>query len=376
MENVRKEMEGLKQKFRELESRKQDFFKKFADFLLEQEQKEYVLNLPELNDGYERVMAVRDEKQSLINRIIAIKELLKEKERFEEERKETRDSIRELEKANTSLYENMGRAGYQAYKEEHLEQKVFSQVFSTLEEEKEKINTFEVELSKTSHREGNIFKKLMTRSKEVYLKSNQNLRLRNLTRIYQKAGETLGGMPGISWDENESLKHAFLPYYKNREKQDELLGRDENLAHGEKELRNRMEELGVYRNSGKRIQEIEQEILFLDEKQDQEKIYFGQSWWAIDKKKRKEFKTPAYHVKEKNSLDKAELLLVEEQAELERIIRRQELSGILNVQEKEASRISNRIDQLQNDLDRKKSEIEQSRNELKELSPENSGKDG
>ena len=107
----------------------------------------------------------------------------------------------------------MGRAGFQAFREGILSEEKFGDIFMSLEEEKSKINTFEVELKKSDAREGGFFKKIMNRSREVYLKSNQNLRIRNLAKIFQKAGEALGDTE-IPWEEHEYLKHAFLPYYK------------------------------------------------------------------------------------------------------------------------------------------------------------------
>ena len=83
----------------------------------------------------------------------------------------------------------MGRAGYQAYREGLLTGESYRDIFSGLEDQREKINTFEVELKKSDEERGglNFFKKIAHRSREVYLKSNQSMRLRNLVKIYQKS---------------------------------------------------------------------------------------------------------------------------------------------------------------------------------------------
>ncbi|MBI9102958.1 MAG: hypothetical protein JEY99_11115 [Spirochaetales bacterium] len=370
MENMRKELDVLKAKFKVIEDDRKIFFKDFADFLLDDPQKEAVSALPELEDGINRLASINGEKDLLKNKVKEINDLLDEKVRIEDARKNTRDVVRELEKANMSLYENMGRSGYQAYQDGLLKGEGFASVFLTLEEEKEKINTFEVELKRSGEGEANFFKKIMNRSREVYLKSNQSMRIRNLVKIYQKAGETIGEMDPVPWEENDSLKHAFLPFYKNREKQDELTKRDTELSLDEQKVRDKMEVLGVQRNSGKKIQELIDGMDFQDDKLDQEKFYLGQSWWGLDKKKQKEFSIPAELKKVKDSLDKADSELKEAQEILEKKIRVDELTERLKMQDKDRQKLENKLNQIKDDLNRKNSEIEETKKELESLKDE------
>ena len=215
MEKIRKQLEMLKGDFRELADRKNGFMIRFAEFLLSGDQDDRIAEYSELKEGVERINGIKSAIEGYENNISEINKIIDNLDDLEEQRKNTRSSIRDLDKANQSLYENMGRAGYQAFKEGFLTGEGYAAVFSSLEEEKEKINTFEVELKKGSSGETGFFKKLVKSSKNVYLKSNQNLRLRNLVKIYQKAGEALGEMD-FPVNDYEPLKNAFSPYFKNR----------------------------------------------------------------------------------------------------------------------------------------------------------------
>ena len=55
MENMRKDLESLKKRFREFEDRKRLFFRDFGDFILEEPQSEAASGIDALADGLNRV---------------------------------------------------------------------------------------------------------------------------------------------------------------------------------------------------------------------------------------------------------------------------------------------------------------------------------
>ena len=357
MENMRKELDNLKTKFTGLEEKKEAFLRSFGNFLLEDKQKQQTEGLAGLSEAYDEISTLIINKSGIDSQIKEITSLLEQKKVLEDERKEARDAYRDLEKANLTLYENMGRAGFLAFQEGIITGESFDAIFAALSEGKEKINTFEVELKKSGAEEGGLIKKFMTRSREVYLKSNQNVRLRNLTKVYQKAGEALGEVDGIPWEENDSLKHAFLPFYKNKEKQTGLLDLDESLSQKEQDLGTQMEGLGVRRNSRKRIQELQDELEVYNEQYENAVVALGDIWWTLDEKERAILTLPEDLKAIKSELDEEGDALSEAREVLERKIQRKELTESLSLLEKERQKLENRIQQLNGDLDRKKSEI-------------------
>ena len=128
--------------------------------------------------------------------------------------------------------------------------------------------------------------------------------------------------------------------------------------------------LGIQRNSGKRLQDLADDMGFQDEKMSQEKTFLGQTWWTMDKKNRKLFKKPSNLEEAKNGLDGEEKRLIDDQKLLEREIRRKELSDKMAIQEKDAQRLKNRINQVSEELERKQAEIKDTLKELEDLSDE------
>ena len=62
-----------------------------------------------------------------------------------------------------------------------------------------------------------------------------------------------------------------------------------------------METMGIHRNVGKRVSEIEEQIALEKQQADQEKIFLAEAWWKIPNTKKKEFSIPDDLAEEKNS---------------------------------------------------------------------------
>jgi len=383
MDNIKSAIDGNDSRQKDLKKRKASLCGETGRNLWEEESSRKALaSLAELKPTLTALEELYRKREELQGTADELNRILEEKRQTEDARRENRNNIRELDKANQGLYENMGRAGYQyqAYREGLLTGEAYRDIFSGLEDQREKINTFEVELKKSDEERGGLtfFRKIAHRSREVYLKSNQSMRLRNLVKIYQKAGEALGelisgseDLPGTSGaEESESLKRAFLPYRKNRQRRDTLLREETVLSEREQKLLARLEEMNLQKNPLRSLQEMEQTGFQLDQKALGLQQQLGELWWALDKKKRKEPELPEGLVREWEALVREEDLIQKEKVRLNRQLAVEELRLQLQNHEKEKLHLENRILRLNDELDREKAEIDRVSRELEALEKE------
>ena len=235
--------------------------------------------------------------------------------------------------------------------------------------QREKINTFEVELKKNTEEQEKkgFFEKLAHRSKEVYLKSNQSIGLKNLIRHYQKAGENLANIDGekglppelAGMTEQEPLKVAFVPLEKNRERQQILLNEDNALASKETELLQKLENLNIpVKNLSRAYLELESRQKTLAETILRTYRDIGNLWCGLDKKIKKTLELPVTLNKKWEELQKEEIRLERERDILNQKILIKNLEQKSAYHEDEINRLNLRIEKTIEQLNAEKSELE------------------
>lgn len=358
MDLIKREKENLEERMRDLETRKETFFLRLGEHAAGQEIKDdEPPRVVTLRESLEKVDRELEENQTVIREIT---DLAKELEELENSQKEKRQEIRDLTRNNQDLYENIGRAAYQAFRDGELTGEGLEEIFAPIMEQKDKINTYEVKL-KGAPSGNSFFNKIAHRSREVFLKSNQSLGLRSVAKAYQRAGEQLVEKKDLAYKELEPLNRAFTPFLQSRNSAEVL---EKSLAKGEARVNELMEELrrrDALRNSRKKVLDLEK--AGEEKREDRRQLLVGLGESVADMEDSLGLISDEL-LKQKEALSREEEGNREEQERLERARRRLELQGTLKKLEAEKIRMEDHLKKLQQDLSDRKDEIKRVKGEL------------
>ena len=358
MDLIKRERENLEERMRDLEGRKEEFYLGLGEYAAAQKQGE---------DEPPRVVALRESLEKTNreieeNRMLAaeITGLAKELEELENSQKERRQEIRDLTRNNQDLFENIGRAAYQAFRDGELTGEGLEEIFAPIVEQKDKINTYEVKL-KGAPSGNSFFKKLAHRSREVYLKSNQSMGLRSVAKAYQRAGELLSQKSDLAYENIESLNRAYTPFLQGKNSAEVL---ENSLAKGEARIKELMEELrrrDALKNSRKRVGDLEKEREDKEQDRRQQLVGLGETVAALEDG----LGLISQELRDReNILSREEQANQDELARLERARKRLELQGTLKKLEAEKIRMEDHLKKLQQELSDRKDEIKRVKGEL------------
>ncbi|MDR1894504.1 MAG: hypothetical protein LBQ61_07460 [Spirochaetales bacterium] len=379
-DSLKKDLDLVNAKIRALEKAKNDLAGETGGFLWESPE---FRRASEGKDG-EEILKMLDgeaqEKKDLAARRDEILWLLGEKKKTEEARRHIKGALRELEKSNRQYYETIGRVGFQAYREGLLSGGAYDVIFSNLRTQRERANVFEVELRKNAEDQGSkgFWEKLLHRSRGVYLKSSQNLGLRNLTRSCQRAGEMLtningeGGLPPEleEMTADESLKAAFAPVMANLQKKQELLAEERELEAKEEGFMVKLEEGGTGKNPSRSLSELEQRMESLGASSQRLFQALGFSFWGAKEPRPEVPEFPSALSASWDSLLKEEYRLYHEKEVLDQRVVIRTLEQKRAFHEGEISRLENRLMRIRDEADSERAESERIKAEIARLTGE------
>ena len=365
MDQMKRKKETLELKAREIEKRRRAYHRQIGEKLY---------GLPPGQDEPPQCAALREailagEEELRKNEELRkdLKRLVEEAEEQERLQKERRQDLRDMEKDNLGLYEKIGRAGFQAHREGTLQGEELDTLFAPLIEQKEKINTYEVELKGKNSSGGTLFNKIARGSRHVLLKGNQSLGLRSMTKAYQKTGEALSLIENLSCQGIEPLEGAFATLLQNKGAQKTL---EEALAKGEAratELAEALKSRDALRLPRRRIANLEKEGENLSQKRQALITDFGAACASSTQTAKS---LPEELIALGKTLSEEDLEIQEDQARLERARRRNELTEGLKKLQQERARVEKAMKDRQRELENLEEEIRRITGEREALEEE------
>ena len=362
MEQIKHKIDALEFKLRELRERQQACHREIGEKLYplspSEDEPPQCAALRKAIFAEEEAIRKKGELQE------ELETLVEEEEELIRLQKDRRQELRVTQKANLLLYENIGRAGFQAYREGTLRAEGLDSIFAPLIEQKEKINTYEVELKGTNGSASSFFNKIARRSRNVILKGNQSLGLRSMAKTYQKAGEALSQVDDLFYEEIEPLKRAFTPLLENRAAMKIL---ESSLARGESraaELTETLKRRDASRFPKRRIAGLRKEGDILKQKRLELLANFGgvcvPTAWAAEN-------LPKALFAQGEALDRQEVEIREEQERLEKSLRQGELAESLKKLRKEKAKVELALEHRRRELEDLDKDIQRVAGDLEAL---------
>ncbi|MDC7125173.1 MAG: hypothetical protein PQJ46_06390 [Spirochaetales bacterium] len=176
-------------------------------------------------------------------------------------RKSLNSKIKSIEKDNMSNYETIGRAAFEAYKDNQLQHENYDKIFSDVVKMIKKIDETESAIAMLVESDNKkLFDRVKNSSRSMYLKKICSSYYKQLQRYYKNAGESICNSELILNLEADSVQHAIKPFKENLEGLEKIEEETSKLTDEDEKLKGNLEGLGVQSSPVRTINTIEKHI--------------------------------------------------------------------------------------------------------------------
>jgi hypothetical protein len=190
---------------------------------------------------------------------LRIKEIVRRIDDIRTVLRDVDDEIGRIEKENLPIYEEVGRAVFEAYRETAADDPGVDRIMGEIRGLLFDITSAEEKVSsiKEAPKERSFLDKIFEGSKVMFLNSSRALKLRSLEKNYQKFGKLLLEQKSGFVPETPEMKDFLRPYFTNKEKIKKLTSKAGGLTKEQSSLDEELVRLGVEKRHQKRIKDLE-----------------------------------------------------------------------------------------------------------------------